>query len=269
MDAPKRSGRLMPSDLPAASPIHGGADVGTGLTGPPHSLGDQALASLKDRVRAAVAGSPREFWPRVVAERVQAGELEFEALGDVLHELQEPTPPGTPQKVRWRLPPRTRRNRWDKRPKIPCERWVGRISLDPVVDWSVNDGAGRCLQLIVSLAGGAGRSLVTLTSSIAKQLGRTTRTIQNYWNDLVDAGYIKHTFERRTGLVTIFVTDLVKPPPMPEVKKPWPRLPNPKAGWKRPTRGGAKLASHIKTKVMTSSLIEESVHAAEAVFHPR
>ena len=120
----------------------------------------------------------------------------------------------------------------------------------------------------MSLAGGAGRSLVTLTSSIAKQLGRTARTVQNYWIALTEAGYIERSIDRRSGRVTITVTDLVKPPPLPEVKKPWPRLPSPKAGWKRSRRGGAKFISHIKTKVYKSPLLTEAVLAAEAHFRP-
>jgi hypothetical protein len=116
------------------------------------------------------------------------------------------------------------------------------MSLDPTLDWSISDGAARTLALVVSLAGGAGRSLVTLTCSIAKQLGRTARTIQNHWNAVVDAGYITRTTDRRSGLVTITVTDLVKPPPMPEHPKQWPRLPQPLAGWKRRVaKGGCEI----------------------------
>jgi hypothetical protein len=96
---------------------------------------------------------------------------------------------------------------------------VWATNLDPVLDWSLCDGAVRCLQLVLSLAGGAGRPFVTLTSSIARQLGRTARTVQNYWNQL--AG--------KTGLVT--VTKAVEPPP----EKPaiWPRLPSPKGTFRR------------------------------------
>jgi hypothetical protein len=60
----------------------------------------------------------------------------------------------------------------------------------------------------------------------------------------------------------------VKPPPLPEKSKQWPRLPNPKAGWKRIARGGAKFAAHIKAKVFESPALAESVLAAEAHFRP-
>ena len=95
-----------------------------------------------------------------------------------LRDLQAPTPCGAPPQARLRLPPRTRLVRWDERPKTPCGRFVRAMNLDPVLDWSLCDGAVRCLQLVLSLAGGAGRPFVTLTSSIARQLGRTARTVQ-------------------------------------------------------------------------------------------
>jgi hypothetical protein len=115
----------------------------------------------------------------------------------------------SPARARWRLPPRTRQQRWEERPALPCGRWADRMCLDPTLDWTLSDGAARTLALVVSLAGGAGRSLVTLTCSIAKQLGRTARTIQYHWNALVAAGYITRATDRRSGLVTITVTDLV------------------------------------------------------------
>jgi hypothetical protein len=220
---------------------------------------------LFDRVRAAIVGVAREFWPRAVAQAIQAGALPIEAL-TTLRELQAPTPCGSPPQARWRLPPRTRLDRWDERPDMPSGRWVGQVSLDPVLDWAISDGAARCLQLVVSLAGGAGRTLVTLTSSIAKQLGRTARTVQNYWNALVDAGWLERSFDRKTGLVTVTITDRVKPPPLPEKPAPWPRLPSPRAGWKRHAWGGAKIKSDIKAKVGDSTLLAESVLAAERHF---
>jgi hypothetical protein len=180
----------------------------------------------------------------------------------------EPTPCGAPPQPRWRLPPRTRLDRWEERPGTPSGRFVQAVSLDPVLDWTVNDGAVRCLHLVVSLAGGVGRAFITLTSSIAKQLGRTRGTILNYWRQLVDAGLIEHSFNRRTGLVTVTVSKTIAPPPLPEKPKLWPRLPSPKVGWRRVSRGGAQLVGRIKAKVCESPRLEESVLAAEAHFRP-
>jgi hypothetical protein len=104
----------------------------------------------------------------------------------------------------------------------------------------------------------------------AKQLGRTARTFQYHWAALVDAGYITRTTDRRSGLTIITVTDLVRPPPMPEHPKRWPRLPQPLAGWKRRVaKGGAKLVAVIKTKASESALLETAVAAAEAGFAVR
>jgi hypothetical protein len=212
---------------------------------------------LLDRVRAATVGIAREFWPRAVAEAVGAGVLEFEAF-TALQQLQEPTPCGAPPQGRLRLPPRTRRDRWEERPETPSGRFVRAISLDPVLDWGLSDGAVRCLQLVTSLAGGVGRSFVTLTCSIARQLGRTRRTVQYYWSQLVEAGYIERTFDRKTGFVTITVTDAVKPAPLSrdENSAPWPQPPKPKV-WRRVVRGGAQIIAHIKRFPVSSSF---SVH---------
>jgi Helix-turn-helix domain len=226
-----------------------------------------AALCLLDRVRAATVGVAREFWPRAVGEAVLAGALPFEAY-TTLQEMQAPAPCGSPPQTRLRLPPRTRQDRWDERPETPSGRFIRPMSLDPVLDWSLSDGAVRCLHLVMSLAGGTGRAFATLTSSIAKQLGRTARTVQNYWRELADSGLLEHNFNRKTGLVTIIVTKAAEPPPLPEKPKPWPRMPRPKAGWKRVARGGAKLASHIKAKVCESPLLAESVLAAEAHFRP-
>jgi hypothetical protein len=230
------------------------------------------MTTLIERILTATAGTPREFWPKVIAQQAQGGAWDlFDALAALTaHETREdtPTPCGTPRQARWRLPPRTRLDRWGERPEAPTGRWVDQVSLDPVVDWTISDGAMRCLNLVMSLAGGTGRAFITLTSSIAKQLGRTARTVQNYWIALAEAGYIERSFDRRSGLVTVTVTDLVKPPPLPEKPKPWPRLPNPKAGWKRIAREGAKFVAHIKAKASESVPLEESVLAAEAHFRP-
>jgi hypothetical protein len=226
------------------------------------------MPTLLDRIRVAIVGTAREFWPKVIATHAQAGAWDlYEAL-TALRELEEPTPCGAPPRTHWRLPPRTRLDRWEERPETPSGRFIRPMSLDPVLDWTVSDGAVRCLHLVMSLAGGTERAFVTLTSSVAKQLGRTARTVQNYWRELVDSGLLEHTFNRRTGLVTVTVSKAAEPPLPPEEPKAWPRLPSPRAGWRRVSRGGAKLVAHIKAKVSESPSLEEAVLAAEAHFCP-
>jgi hypothetical protein len=212
---------------------------------------------LLGHIRAAVAGYPREYWPKIVAVGAQGGAWDVWEGLEALRDLEAPTPCGAPPQPRLRLPPRTRLVRWEERPETPCGRFVRAMNLDPVLDWSLCDGAVRCLQLVLSLAGGAGRPFVTLTSSIAKQLGRTARTVQNYWNQLAGSGVIKRTFDRKTGLVTVTVTKAVEPPPAPEKPAIWPRLPSPKGVFRRALRGGAKFASHIKTKVEEKRLMNK------------
>lgn len=230
------------------------------------------MPTLCERVRDAIADTPREFWPKVIATNAKAGAWDLIEALTVLREIQEPAPAPSPPRLR--LPPRTRLDRWEERPETPSGRFVQALSLDPVLDWSISDGATRCLQLVMSLAGGTERALVTLTSSIAKQLGRRARTVQNYWRALADSGLIEHRFDRKTGLVTIIVTKAVEAPPVsekrPMPKKPamWPRLPSPKVAWKRFSRGGAKIASHIKAKSVCDSSLEALVSAAEAHFRP-
>ena len=102
------------------------------------------MPTLIDQIRVAIAGTPREFWPKFVAAHAQAGAWDvWEAL-TALRELQE-TPCGAPPRTRWRLPTRTRLDRWEERPETPSGRFVQAVSLDAVLDWSVSDGAVRCL----------------------------------------------------------------------------------------------------------------------------
>jgi hypothetical protein len=211
---------------------------------------------LIDAIRASVAGYSREFWPKIAAVGAQGGAWDLWEGLEALRNLEEPTPCGTPPpQGRQRLPPRTRLVRWDERPAAPCGRFVRAMNLDPVLDWSLCDGAVRCLQLVLSFAGGAGRPFVPLTSSIARQLGRTARTVQNYWNELAASGVIERTFDRRTGMVTVTVTKAVVPPPAPEKPAVWPRLPSPKVVFRRALRGGAKIAADIKAKLEEKRLL--------------
>jgi hypothetical protein len=216
------------------------------------------MPTLRDRVLFVIAGKNPEFWPRDVAIAAQNGAFDvFEALAE-LNKIQQPAAmPGPAQTVR-RIP-RVRQRLWDERPETPTGRFVRATSLDPVLDWGVCDGAVRSLQLITSLAGGVGHALVTLTCSLARQLGRTTRTLQNHMNALTAAGYLNRSTDRRTGRVTLVVTEAVAPPkrvdppPQPEGRVVWPRLPEPtvppKVGWRmrmqRLLGGGAKMDTHI------------------------
>lgn len=249
---------------------------------------------LVQRIRAAVDGVDPDFRQKVVAEGAQAGLWDLWQGLEALQALY-PARPVRRQLTaadlvakaerRHRRPPLTRRRRWDERPQAPSGRFVRAVSLDPVLDWTLGDGPLRTLQLVLSLAGGVGRPLVTLSCSIARAIGRTTRTVQNHWRALVDAGWIMRSFDRRTGLVTITVTEAARTPESrSENPAPWPQEPQPKAinapGWwhrlkarrEREARRaviaepGAKFPAHIKTP---QNLKPESVRAPAPIFANR
>lgn len=90
-----------------------------------------------------------------------------------------------------------------------------KISLDAVLNGQVCDGAKACLALLVSLAG-AGNRVVTYTKSLATQLGRTTRTIRNYFIELEAAGLIKRSPGKQPNTVKIEIDELCKPEPYKE-----------------------------------------------------
>ena len=231
----------------------------------PNACTATAMSTLRDRVLFVIAGRDPEFWPRDIPIAAAQGGFDLcEALTE-LQTVQRPSVALGPAATVRRIP-RVRQRCWDERPEMPTGRFVRVTRLDPVLDWRVSDGAARCLQLVVSLAGGVGQVFVTLTCSVAKQLGRTTRTVQNYWRDLTAAGYLHRSFDRKTGLVTVLVIDTVapvarvEPPPPPEEKPVWPRPPAPQKAGKTGFRAGlrkivgAKLAARINGSENSKSL---------------
>jgi len=223
---------------------------------------------LADLIRSAVAGTDPEFRQKVVAEGATAGLWDLWEGLEALAQLYPQKPARTlaraaerlVEKAARRRPPLTRRCRWDERPQAPSSRFVRAVSLDPVLDWTLPDGATRTLQLVLSLAGGIGKPLQTLTCSIARQVGRTARTIRNHWIALEAAGWITRTLDRRTNIITVTVTEAARPPEVrSENPAPWPQPPQPKplpnkpGWWKRYRQSreavadvGRKFASGIK-----------------------
>jgi hypothetical protein len=129
---------------------------------------------------------------------------------------------------------------------------VPSINFAPVVDFRLSDG---CVRFLVFLRTRIGRGVSwrVLTGSIAKQLGRTRRTIRNYINEAEPAGYLQSEFDRRTGITTLRLTEQMEPPPPqpPRADRaPWPREPKPALWWHKAAksalrRGGAKLSAAI------------------------
>lgn len=80
---------------------------------------------------------------------------------------------------------------------------------------AVCDGAKACLALLLSLAGKA-RDLVTYTSSLATTLGRTARTVRNYFASLETAGLIVRRPGKHFNTVHIAISDECRPAPYSE-----------------------------------------------------
>jgi predicted transcriptional regulator len=101
-------------------------------------------------------------------------------------------------------------------PKV-SDQFVPRMSMDVICHRDLPDGAKACLAALLSLAGKKDE-IVTFTSSIATMLGRTPRTVRNYFIALEECGLI----ERRPGsdpnTVHIKIKSLSKPEPYQEPK---------------------------------------------------
>jgi hypothetical protein len=142
---------------------------------------------------------------------------------------------------------------------------VPSISFAPVVDFRLSDG---CLRFLAFLRAriGRGECWRVLTGSIAKQLGRTRRTILNYIHEAMPAGFLISEFDRRTGITTLRLTEQMEPPPPkpPQADRvPWPREPKPALWWPKAAaaalrRGGAKLSAAINREGKEKRLGNES-----------
>jgi len=108
---------------------------------------------------------------------------------------------------------RNRRTR-GKLPKTG-NMFVPKMALDAVCSRDLCDGAKACLSVLMTLCGKA-ETVVTYTSSIATTLGRTARTVRNYFVALERAGLIERTAGRHPNTVKIRITALCRPEPYKE-----------------------------------------------------
>jgi hypothetical protein len=193
---------------------------------------------IRTRMFGFLAGRDREFWPRDLVTAAQEGLWTIEEALAYLHELNtrpvaEETSP--PEAVLSRPRPRRRALLWGGTASAPepTNCYVPAISFAPVVDFRLSDG---CLRFLAFLRARIGRSECwrVLTGSIAKQLGRTRRTILNYIHEAVPAGFLISEFDRRTGITTLRLTERMEPPlpkPPQADRAPWPREPRPALWW--------------------------------------
>src|SRR5215212_3869072 len=213
--------------------------------------------STRARMFAFLSGRDREFWPRDLVTAAQEGRWTIEEALAYLHELN--TRPvveeaSHPDAVLSRPRPRRRALLWGgtARAPEPSACYVPSISFAPVVDFRLSDG---CLRFLAFLRAriGRGQCWRVLTGSVAKQLGRTRRTVLNYIHEAVPAGLLISEFDRRTGITTLRLTQRIEPP-LPALppgdREPWPREPKPTLWWHKAAksalrRGGAKVSSAI------------------------
>jgi len=206
---------------------------------------------------AFLAGRDREFWPRDLVSAAKEGHWAVDEALTYLHEFNtrpEVETASQPQAVLSRPRPRRRALLWGGTALAPepTNCYVPSISFAPVVDFRLSDG---CLRFLAFLRAriGRGECWRVLTGSIAKQLGRTRRTILNYIHEAVPAGLLISEFDRRTGITTLCLTEQMEPPlpmPPPENKEPWPREPEPAPWWPKAAlaalrKGGGKLSAAI------------------------
>jgi hypothetical protein len=215
------------------------------------------LDPIRARMLAFLSGRDREFWPRDLVTAAQEGHWTVEEALAYLHELNtRPVVEETSQSeaVLSRPRPRRRALLWGGAAPAPepTSCYVPTISFAPVVDFRLSDG---CLRFLTFLRAriGRGKCWRVLTGSIAKQLGRTRRTILNYIHEAVPAGFLISEFDRRTGITTLRLTERMEPPlprPPQADRAPWPREPRPALWWPKAAiaalrRGGAKLSAAI------------------------
>jgi hypothetical protein len=213
------------------------------------------------RMFTFLSGCDREFWARELIVAAQAGRWPVEDALTYLHELnthQEEAPPPQREKALPCPRPRRRAALWGGTASVPDPSacYVPSINFAPVVDFRLTDG---CFRFLAFLRARIGRSdgWRVLTGSIAKQIGRTRRTILNYIHEAVPAGFLISEFDRRTGITTLRLTAQMEPP-LPEPprgdREPWPREPKPQLWWHKAAasalrKRGAKMSSAINPAV--------------------
>src|SRR3954449_1263677 len=166
---------------------------------------------IRTRMFIFLSGRDREFWPRDLVAAAKEGHWNIEEALAYLHELNtRPMVEETsqPEAALSRPRPRRRSLLWGGAASAPepTSCYVPSISFAPVVDFRLSDG---CLRFLAFLRAriGRGECWRVLTGSIAKQLGRTRRTILNYIHEAVPAGFLISEFDRRTGITTLRLTE--------------------------------------------------------------
>ncbi|PHK93422.1 hypothetical protein CR162_18645 [Pseudoroseomonas rhizosphaerae] len=180
------------------------------------------MPDLMTRVAGLVAGTPRELHQKRLAEEYLAGGLDIADTLPALYALH----------ASWdaRREPQAPRPRSTPREPLSTGRYVPALSLDPVTH--LRGCALATLLLVRSLADQAGR-LVTLTVSLATQLGYTRRAVQYAYHELRAAGYLEHRYDAQHGVVVLELLEAVLPAPEAvQARQEERQAPTPSTGWR-------------------------------------
>lgn len=109
----------------------------------------------------------------------------------------------------------TRSRRTRRRPPDTGGQFVPKMSLDMVCNHQISDGAKALLALVLARAGKS-NTLVTYTSSLATQIGRTARTVRNHYRQLEEAGLLRREPGKHPNTVKLTVMPACRPDPYVE-----------------------------------------------------
>ena len=101
-------------------------------------------------------------------------------------------------------------------PKV-SDQFVPKMAMDVICHRDLPDGAKACLGVLLGLAGKR-NEVVTFTSSLATLLGRTARTVRNYFIALEECGLIERRAGSSPNTVHITIKPISKPEPYQEPK---------------------------------------------------
>lgn len=166
---------------------------------------------MLEHIRSHPNEEPRRVIYRGLAERLWTDEdvEQWEANNSVLSSARKTS-------VR-RAAYLTRKRRVRRAlPKV-SDQFVPKMAMDVVCHRDLPDGAKACLAVLLSLAGKKDE-VVTFTSSVATMLGRTPRTVRNYFIALEECGLIVRKPGSDPNTVHIRILSISKPEPYQEPK---------------------------------------------------
>lgn len=97
------------------------------------------------------------------------------------------------------------------------DQFVPKMAMDVICHRDLPDGAKACLAVLLGLAGKKD-NIITFTSSLATMLGRTARTVRNYFIALEECGLIERRAGTAPNTVHITIKSISRPEPYQEPK---------------------------------------------------